>query len=275
MRAVKGLWYREERKRDEMWARRKNERQRLSKFHEASSGRDTHYIFLSISGRDWPFQFVSRRVQQRKVLANIHTHIHIHTHRGPRILFSNLVLLIRIKIIETDIILYLCVYRYKEFTFSKKKLYILYWIYYIYYINIYIICYVVKMEQRWCVSMRFVVTPGDTRRELNRLVRPRRLSFETIVLLFTVSPCVMYGDEFYTSKNASADRVRPLFLVAVVATHIHCSGLTCSDWSETSHAQQRKSPPGAHNNKTRNPRVKFNLLAPRDAWRARMQVYPT
>lgn len=32
---------------------------RLSKFHGASSGRGTHYIFLSISGRDWPFRFVS------------------------------------------------------------------------------------------------------------------------------------------------------------------------------------------------------------------------
>lgn len=32
---------------------------RLSKFHGACSGRGTHYIFLSISGRDWPFRFVS------------------------------------------------------------------------------------------------------------------------------------------------------------------------------------------------------------------------
>lgn len=57
---------------------------RLSKFHGASSGRGTHYIFLSISGRDWPFRFV--RVQQRKVLANIyttHTRTYIHT-RTPR-----------------------------------------------------------------------------------------------------------------------------------------------------------------------------------------------
>lgn len=32
---------------------------RLSKFHGVSSGRGTHYIFLSISGRDWPFRFMS------------------------------------------------------------------------------------------------------------------------------------------------------------------------------------------------------------------------
>jgi len=32
---------------------------RLSKFYGVSSGRGTHYIFLSISGRDWPFRFMS------------------------------------------------------------------------------------------------------------------------------------------------------------------------------------------------------------------------
>lgn len=60
-------------------------RDNVSRFHEASSGRGTHYIFLSISGRDWPFRFVSRGVQQRKVLANIHTYTHTHTPRSKNI----------------------------------------------------------------------------------------------------------------------------------------------------------------------------------------------
>lgn len=50
---------REERREDEMCGGTRKDEKRLSKFYGASSGRGTHYIFLSISGRDWPFRFVS------------------------------------------------------------------------------------------------------------------------------------------------------------------------------------------------------------------------
>lgn len=66
MRAVKRIMIRggEEgrgkvRRGDEMCSGTGKDERRLSKFHGASSGRGTHYIFLSISGRDWPFRFVS------------------------------------------------------------------------------------------------------------------------------------------------------------------------------------------------------------------------
>lgn len=70
MRAVKRITIRrgeereeerrgEERREDEMCSGTGKDEIRLSKFHGASSGRGTHYIFLSISGRDWPFRFVS------------------------------------------------------------------------------------------------------------------------------------------------------------------------------------------------------------------------
>lgn len=68
--------------------------------------------------------------------------------------------------------------------------------------------------------MRFVVTPGDTRRELNRLVRPRRLSLE-IVLLFTVSPGVGSGMNFIHLRTRLPIAFGPLFLVAVIATHTY------------------------------------------------------
>lgn len=69
MRAVKRITIRrreerrgEERRGEEtrrMCSGTGKDEKRLSKFHGASSGRGTHYIFLSISGRDWPFRFVS------------------------------------------------------------------------------------------------------------------------------------------------------------------------------------------------------------------------
>jgi len=49
----------EERRGDEMCSGTEKDEKRLLKFHGASSGRGTHYIFLSISGRVSPFRFVS------------------------------------------------------------------------------------------------------------------------------------------------------------------------------------------------------------------------
>ncbi|EZA49653.1 hypothetical protein X777_12198 [Ooceraea biroi] len=71
-----GIERRGEEKGEMRLARKKDERC-LSKFRGASSGRGAHYIFLSISGRDRFLSIRELRVQQRKVLANMHTHTEV------------------------------------------------------------------------------------------------------------------------------------------------------------------------------------------------------